>query len=271
MSTNVSATDDFLAQQTERTFYNYSFAWEGEQEQITEHGDARVISLPVPWFGLEGIVERLSFDPANVDERIDALMAEVGDRNFWWIVGPSSQPADIEERLASRGLQATINWDCLGLSDMSAKFPANPDVQVEPLSQENAADYAAFCAALEPNAAKQEQIKAARLAAAHRYLQVSKPEALIYLGRVDGVAAGCVVLRNEPNGVAYLRNAATLPEFRGRGIYLTLIGHRLAVAREAGCTSAVVQAQVQSSSPILCKRGFRRVSWLRAFTRPSTS
>ena len=29
-----------------------------------------------------------------------------------------------------------------------------------------------------------------------------------------------------------------------------------------------VQAQVQSSSPTLRKRGFRRVSWLRALTRP---
>jgi hypothetical protein len=76
-------------------------------------------------------------------------------------------------------------------------------------------------------------------------------------------------LRNEPNGVAYLRNAETLPAFRGRGIYLTLINHRLQVARAAGCTAAVVQAQVQSSSPILRKRGFRRVSWLRALTRPT--
>jgi N-acetylglutamate synthase-like GNAT family acetyltransferase len=271
MSTQVPATDEFLARETERTFYDYSFAWEGEEEQITDYADARVISLPTRWGGLDGIVERISFDPAHVDERIDALLAEIGDRNFWWIIGPSSQPADLVERLKARGWQVTINWDCLGLRDMSAEFPANPDVQVEPLSLENAADYAELCALHEPTREKYEQVKADKLVAAHRYLQIAKPEAHIYLGRVDGMAAGCVVLRNEPNGVAYLRNAETLPQFRNRGIYLTLIGHRLAVAREAGCTSAVVQAQVQSSSPILCKRGFQRVSWLQAMTRPATS
>ncbi len=85
------------------------------------------------------------------------------------------------------------------------------------------------------------------------------------------MVAGCVVLRIEHNGVAYLRDAVTLPEFRGRGVYLTLVHHRLQVARAAGCTVAVVQAQVQSSSPILCKRGLRRVSWLRALQWPAES
>jgi N-acetylglutamate synthase-like GNAT family acetyltransferase len=271
MSTNVPVTDQFLAQESERTFYDYSFAWEGEAEQVTDYDDVRVIQMPVPWFDVDGVVERMSFDPARVDERLDALFAEVGDRNFWWIVGPSSQPADLTERLTARGLQVSINWDCLGLSDLTAEFPANPDVQVDPLSKDNAEEYAAFCAFEERDSARREQVIAARLAAAHRYLESPRNEAHIFLGRLDGVAASCVVLRVEPNGVAYLRNAVTLPEFRQRGLYLTLVGHRLAAARAAGCTSAVVQAQVQSSSPILRKRGFRRVSWLRALTRPAQS
>src|SRR5260370_41825540 len=103
MSTKVPATDEFLAQETERTFYDYSFDYEGEVEQITDHDDVRVIQMPVSWFGVDGVVERMSFDSARVDERLDALFTEVGDRNFWWVVRPTSQHDDLIERRTARG------------------------------------------------------------------------------------------------------------------------------------------------------------------------
>src|SRR5579871_2725401 len=100
--------DAFLARETERSFYAYSFAWEGELEEAHDHGDALVRSLAVPWFDLDGIVEQLVLDPARVDERIEALLAEVGDRNFWWVVGPSTEPVDLTERLVAHGLEVQI-------------------------------------------------------------------------------------------------------------------------------------------------------------------
>jgi N-acetylglutamate synthase-like GNAT family acetyltransferase len=270
MSTDHVVSDQFLARQTEETFDNYSFAWEGEIEEVAGAGGVRLIHLPARWFDLDGVVTRLRLGQDGIEERLDQLLAEIGDRNYWWVIGPSSTPLDLTERLIARGLQVTVNWDCLGLSDLSAAFPANPDVRVEALSLENAEDYAEFLAVQEQDAAMSAKVRADKLAAAHRYLERPRRDAHIFLGRLDGVAASCVVLRIEPNGVAYLRNAETLPAYRNRGLYLTLVGHRLKVAREAGCTSAVVQAQIQSSSPILQKRGFRRVSWLRALTRPVT-
>jgi N-acetylglutamate synthase-like GNAT family acetyltransferase len=268
---NNDASDAFLARQTEETFDNYSFAWEGEVEEVQDEGDVRLVHLPERWSGLDGLVVRMHLNPDGIEERLDALLARVGNRNYWWAIGPSSGPADLQDRLLARGLRVGVNWDCLGLSDLSVEFPANPDVRIEALSQDNAADYANFCAEVEPDQALREQARADKLVAAHRYLARPRRDAHIFLGRIDGVAASCVVLRIEPNGVAYLRNGETLPAYRNRGLYLTLVGHRLKVAREAGCTSAVVQAQIQSSSPILRKRGFRRVSWLRALTRPTTA
>jgi N-acetylglutamate synthase-like GNAT family acetyltransferase len=270
MVMNNVASDAFLARQTEETFDNYSFAWEGEAEHVEDGDDVRLIHLPERWSGLDGVVARMKLSPDGIDKRLDALLAAVGDRNYWWAIGPSSTPPDLAERLTARGLRATIQWDCLGLSDLSAEFPVNPDVRVEALSPQNAADYAGLMAATEPEPALRAQVRADKLAAAQRYLARPQRDAHIFLGRLDGVAASCVVLRIEPNGVAYLRNAETLPRYRNRGLYLTLVNHRLKVAKEAGCTSAVVQAQIQSSSPILQKRGFRRVSWLRALTRPAT-
>lgn len=259
-------TDAFLASEAERTFYDYSFAWEGEVEHATDHGDVLVRELPIPWGGLDGVVERIAFDPARLDDRLDALFDELDARRrrLWWIVGEGSRPPDLRERLEARGMQVTINWDCLALTEMDTAFPSSPGIEIEELSEANAADYAALCS--EDDAAP--GVYDGRLAAAHRYLQEPHHESLIYIGRVEGQPAACVVLRIEPTGVAYLRNAFTLQRFRGRGIYLALVGRRIAVAREAGCRAAVVQAQIQSSSPILRKRGFRRVAALQAMELP---
>jgi hypothetical protein len=83
--------------------------------------------------------------------------------------------------------------------------------------------------------------------------------------RLDGRPAGAVVLRLEPNGIAVIRNAFTLPQFQRRGVYLAAVARRVEVAREVGCTVAITQAISTTSSPILQKRGFRKLCELYAY------
>lgn len=68
-----------------------------------------------------------------------------------------------------------------------------------------------------------------------------------YLVRVDGAPAAAATMRLD-DGVAQLCGAATLPEFRRRGIQSTLLTWRLAAARAAGCDLAVVTTQPGSKS-----------------------
>jgi GNAT superfamily N-acetyltransferase len=163
----------------------------------------------------------------------------------------------------ARGLQRAITWDGLALTDLSTEFPVNPAVVVEPFSRENLREVAAAYEQDDPVA---QQV---RVEAGERYLALAHPESVTLVGRVGGVVASVVVLRIEPNGIAYLRNAFTLPSYRGRGVYTTMIAARLKLAKEAGCTAAVVQAQIQSSSPILRKRGFERVCGFYGYTIPA--
>jgi GNAT superfamily N-acetyltransferase len=104
----------------------------------------------------------------------------------------------------------------------------------------------------------------------HRYLAQQPRETLTLLGLLDGQVVTYTATRFEPNGTAYLRQGMTHPDFRGRGVYTTLLAHRLARAREAGSVRMVVQAIHSSSSPILQKYGFRRVCGLSAYVFPST-
>jgi GNAT superfamily N-acetyltransferase len=254
-----------LAGEPERTMTDYSFSWEGEQETVTDLGDALVRAIPVRWSGVNGMVVRQSYDPATVDQRLDEVMAQIegNDGRFLWIVGPSSQPADLGERFEARGLRPAVVWDGMVQAPLEPQILGNPDVLVEPLNEENAEAFATIRSDGFPDPA----IKAERLASAHRYLQNPDKQSLIYVASLDGQAAGYVILRIEPNGVAYFRDAYTLPAFRQHGVYLSLVAKRLQVAHEAGCTAATVQANQKTSSPILQKRGFRPVSRIVGYAR----
>ncbi len=265
-----SLSDAFLAREAERTILDYSWSWEGEREHVEQLDGAVLRWLDVPWFGLDGMVVHVNCDPRRIDQQLDALIAraETGGRQCWWVVGPSAQPADVVERIVAKGFVKSIEWAGLALRDLNAPFPVNPDVIVEPLSAANVDEYAAFCAALAPDG--DPRIGPERLAAGRRFIAAGDPSAGIYLGRLDGKVASCVVSHIEPSGVIYLRNAVTLPEFRKRGLYLTLVAYRLGVGRAAGCRAAVVQAQTRSSAPILLKRGFERVTTIWGLARPGT-
>lgn len=262
-------SDAFLAREVERTILDYSWAWEGEREHLDDLDGVLMRHLDVPWSGIDGMMVHVNLDPAHVDERLDAAIArsEAGGRTFWWIVGPSAQPADVVERLEARGFVRAIEWAGLALRDLSVPIPTNPDLVVEALSAANADEYAVFCDLSEPGQAP--EVMAERLAAAHRFIEAARPDTGVYLGCMDGKIVSCVVSHIEPTGVVYLRNAITLPEFRNRGIYLSLVAHRIAIARAAGCTAAVVQAQTRSSAPILIKRGFERLCTIWGLARPS--
>ncbi|MFW0796922.1 GNAT family N-acetyltransferase [Gordonia sp. CPCC 205515] len=78
----------------------------------------------------------------------------------------------------------------------------------------------------------------------------------LFVARIDGVGvatAGYALV----DGVARMWGAATLPDFRGRGVYRALIAARLRDARARGATLAIVHAE-RTSSPILQHLGFRK-------------
>jgi len=77
-----------------------------------------------------------------------------------------------------------------------------------------------------------------------------------YLARLDGELAGAASLRLD-GAIAQLCGATTVPAFRRRGIQTAMLHRRLADARKAGCTLAVITTQPGSKSQENTqKRGF---------------
>ena len=74
-----------------------------------------------------------------------------------------------------------------------------------------------------------------------------------FLARIDGEAAAAASLRIE-GGIAQLCGAATLPQFRRRGIQTALLTARLRHAGHAGCELAVVTTAPGSKSQTNAQR-----------------
>lgn len=85
------------------------------------------------------------------------------------------------------------------------------------------------------------------------------PEALTFVALVDEVPVAAAAGRIIPeHRVFALFGAATLPQFRGRGIQTALLRTRMRAAAEAGCELAVVVTRGGTSSERNCVRlGFR--------------
>ena len=63
-----------------------------------------------------------------------------------------------------------------------------------------------------------------------------------------------------PNSsIAVMQGAATLTEYRGRGVYTAMVAKRLADARDMGKDTAVLQADRKTSAPVCVKLGFKEV------------
>ena len=242
-----------LTHEVERVLYESSSAWEGIDAQEIPLGVGEVVLRIQPGFAA---AMPLRFETGAVEEQLDQVMQQVERLVPWclWVIGPSSRPLDLKQRLVAHGFAVRMEWEGLVLEDLSVSIPRTPDLTIESLSWDNVDAYAAALAG-GINAPHYTEL----LAQAHRFLKRSPQEVQIYLARMTGEVAGYAVLRLEANGVAYLRNALTVPAFRRRGVYLSLVAHRLMVAQAADCTAAVLQAQTKTSAPVLIKRGFKPV------------
>lgn len=251
--------DDALSAEIERTMAEYSFTWEGYEEEVTPLGQGVARRN-----GAEGFAMPRFVGP-DIDAQLGAAIDSIeGTRRYIWVMGPSSEPADLADRLMARGFQPALHWDGLVLEDLSIPIGVNPAVTVEEANEE-AAEEVGELWERETNGEIGKELVAASI---RTYARAEPKQALILLGRLDGRVVSYTATRFEANGTAYLRQGLTHPDFQRRGLYLTLLKHRLDAARAAGCTRAVVQAISTTSSPILQKRGFRRVCGLVGYVRP---
>jgi GNAT superfamily N-acetyltransferase len=85
------------------------------------------------------------------------------------------------------------------------------------------------------------------------------PNAHTFLAFIDDDVVGCGSVQFV-DGVAWLGGAATVPEFRQRGVQAALVSHRLDLATAAGCELAAVSALSDGpSARNIVRLGFQHI------------
>jgi GNAT superfamily N-acetyltransferase len=173
---------------------------------------------------------------------------------FTWSISPYDTPSDLAQRLEKHGLILAGEQALMALTDLETlEIATNPDLEIIPLDitddEQIEATLQVVSLAFQRT---REQIDQRRPGFFERTRDNSHLNFLAYLnGRLVG--HGRIDLSGS---TAHLSGAATLPDYRGRGIYSTLLHHRLNVAREFGHQIATIDA-LPMSKPIVARHGFK--------------
>lgn len=205
-------------------------------------------------------VVRATFSEENAEAGISEVMGffAAEEKPFSWWVGPSSGPDSLERRLLDRGLRQTDMYEGVALlRNHAMPMRRHPDVTVAAVETEPEVR-----ALVQVNAQvwgysdkDQEGMARERL----DYLALAARRGGYLLAYLGGKAVGTASYRYSSTGeVLYLTGAATLPDYRGRGVFTEMVRWRLADAAAKGCRMATCLAREGTSAPILGRLGFEK-------------
>jgi GNAT superfamily N-acetyltransferase len=231
-----------------------------------------VHDLGIP--GLRGHLSRVSHPIVNLagdarfsEREADAMIEKVRERygklGFGWVTGPSTRPADLPQRLRAAGLQRLASLAGMALTDLATPIAVKSELSVREVALGDLAAGSEWMARAfglptevmrcfsEILAGSSDRIRTRAYFAYEA--NVDDPRAWSFLGYVPD------------SPVVVLGGAATLPEHRGKGFYTALVAKRVDDAHADGRTTAVVQADRDTSAPICAALGFREICGLEIF------
>lgn len=225
----------------------------GSNVEVIAGPDLLVTIRPLPEDPWSSTVFWARWTEREADTRIDEVLEIFRARrqSFVWLVTAHSTPASLGERLATRGFIRELEGRMLVAELPIDGLRVNPDVRVQ-----MAVDRAGLRDGLRVDNPDWDDARVAhKLEDRWRRLGKNFWVAVAYLDdRPIGTARWSI---NTALGVVEFGGAETLTEFRGRGVYSTLVAFRTAHAAREGCTMASIIADVRTSAPILLKRGFK--------------
>jgi hypothetical protein len=201
----------------------------------------------------------------EVENKIDRTMEQYAaiKAPFKWCVTPWTKPTHMAELLKAKGFG---EWSCRGmylrLDQMNSSV--SNGVTVERLSEPNLEEFidTSFAGWNKKLPTAEQRV---RLRGILKYnLEKRRDEVFDFLARLDGVPVGTggFILKQR---CAYFVAANVLNEYRGRGIYRSLLSARASAVRDLGLNLVVTHARENTSAPILEKLGFQTAYKYRIF------
>ncbi len=195
--------------------------------------------------GLEG---------AALDALIESQVRYFAERgeSFEWKLYGHDRPADLPDRLRAAGFVPEL-LETVVVAPVAA-IAGEPDLPAGVAIREAGDADLARIAALEERIWDEDYSWLAEMLAAQRALDADSQTVYVAEAGADVVCAAWVRFsRGAPFATLY--GGATLPEWRGRGIYRALVATRARLAAERGIRYLLVEAS-DDSRPILERNGF---------------
>ena len=205
----------------------------------------------------------IDFDAATADERIAQVGGWFGERGLpWrWLVGPTSRPLDLGERLVRAGYELVSDSAGMALDLDGFQMEALP-AGVEIVTVDDHAGLETW-AEIQRRALDLDPTRTKAWRDAHdRALSAGVP-LRDWIAFLDGVPVAAAALFDGA-GVAGIYNVSTVPEARGRGIGRAVTAAALAEGVARGLRTAVLGAS-DLGHPVYRRLGFREVSRLRSY------
>lgn len=253
----------------EAEVYDYDARFDPPGLDLVEREDALYWASPDPvrWANR---VARVRWSEPDVERGIDEVLRfyrSRGRSDFTWCIGPSTLPRSLGNALRAHGFTLAEGVEARLLS---AELPihdlrVNPAVRIEDAREADALRrWLRFSDPQRDDAAVERQLPD-RL----RLLDVYGERAGFLLAYLDHDLVGNAAWRDSTDGqCVYLAGAGTREQFRRRGVYSTLVAHRIERALARGRRFATLRADPRSSAPILLKRGFRDHGSIAVFVSP---
>lgn len=203
-------------------------------------------------------------DESSADAAIAAEVAYFGGagRDFEWKLYEHDHPQDLAQRLLARGFTAETPETVLvrEVAAVDPARPADPAITIRRLREPAA--LAAVTAV--QNAVWNEDH--AWLADSLARELTNDPQALeVLIAEAGTTPIACSWMRCQAGTqFASLWGAATLPAYRGRGLYSALVARHAATARAQGFRLLTVDANA-NSRPVLERVGFRALTGTRPY------
>lgn len=231
--------------------YDYERAWRPAGIDEIDRDDV-LLWRRRGWPASHSRVSYARWNELNVERGIDEVLAFFGDQPFNWHVGPSSSPNDLGERLERRGLVLVAAPRMMTVDlPLQPPWPRPKSMRIVEVHDELTARISLELAHHEGG--EIESMLRERLA----YLALPERRGGFLLAFIDDVPVANAGYRySSDGGGVYLTGAETVPAYRSRGVYRALVAHRAAAAHMRGCRMASILANVETSAPILARRGF---------------
>lgn len=207
--------------------------------------------------GVHSIILHSRLDPSDADRIIARETGHFGKLGhaFEWKVFDHDQPLNLRRRLEKRGFEIEPPEAVLvlELAEAPAALRAPPVSEVRTISHLDALqDVLVVWKRVWPDEDQTHWVAKIAQCMRERPASVSP-----YVAYVDGVPAATGRTAFTPGDpFAYLAGGATLPEYRGRGLYTDLLRVRVREALSRGVRLLMVDARPMSR-PILERHGFR--------------